>query len=104
MALDQRCKHYTIYLLRASRSTKYAIYIVELEAIKKSAGEGVLLSQLQHIAEVTSPVRSKKEEQEADHSYPLWTVSYSSFSRHMICCALSVHSTSQVPYGQRLLS
>ncbi len=95
---------HNIYLLRASRSIKYAIYKVELEAIKESAGEGVLLSRLQHIAEAKSPVRSKKEEQEADHSYPLWTVNYSSFSRHMICCALAVHSTSQVPYKQRLLS
>ncbi len=87
---------HNIYLLMVSRSIKYAIYIVELEAIKEKAGERVLLNRLQLIAEATSPARSKKEEQEANHTYPLWTVSYSSFSHHMSCCALSVQSTSQV--------
>jgi hypothetical protein len=44
---------------------------VKLETIKESAGEGDLLSWLQIIAEATSPVKYKEEEQEADHSYPL---------------------------------
>jgi hypothetical protein len=60
-----------IYLFIASCDIKYATYIVELEAIKASAGRGILLSQLQNIAEATSPARSKKGEQEAEHSSPL---------------------------------
>ncbi len=62
---------HNIYLFIASFSVKYAIYIVELEAIKPSMGRGVLLSQLQNIAEATLPVKNKKEEQEADYSCPL---------------------------------
>jgi hypothetical protein len=42
---------HNIYLFMASFSVKYAIHIVELEAIKASAGRGVLL--LQNIAEAT---------------------------------------------------
>jgi hypothetical protein len=36
---------HNIYLLMANYSIKYDIYIVELEAIKESAGDGVVLSQ-----------------------------------------------------------
>jgi hypothetical protein len=57
--------------LHGGFSVKYAIYIVELEAIKASAGRGVLLSRRHNIAEATPPVKKKKEEQEADHSNPL---------------------------------
>jgi hypothetical protein len=54
--------------------------MVELEDIKVSAGEGSLSvvyrkSQRQHL------LWNKKQEQEASLSYPLWTVSYNSFSR-----------------------
>jgi hypothetical protein len=79
-----------------SRSIKYAIYIVELEAIKENARAGVLLSRLQLITEATSPVRSKKEEQEANHTYPLWTVSYSS--------AVHCLYIQRLKYRQRLIS
>jgi hypothetical protein len=52
-----------IYLFTTRCNIKDTIYIVELEPIKASMGEGVCLSQLQSIAEATSPVRNKKEEQ-----------------------------------------
>ncbi len=55
----------------ADFSVKYAIYIVELEAIKVSAGRAVLLSRHHYIAEATPPVKNKKQEQEANHSSPL---------------------------------
>ncbi len=69
-ALKMQSSH-NIYLFIADFSVKYVIYIVEQEAIKASAGRGVLLSQRHNIAEATPPVRNKKEEQEADHSNPL---------------------------------
>jgi hypothetical protein len=61
---------HNIYLFMASFYRKYAtrIYIVETEPIKEREGEGVRLSQLQNIAESTSPLKYKEEEQEADHS------------------------------------
>ena len=99
MAWDHALKMQTshnIYLFMARFSVKYTIYRVELETIKKSAGKGVLLSQWQNIAEATPPVRNKKEEQEASHFFPVWIVSYSTFSRYKNCCALSVKSTSSV--------
>jgi hypothetical protein len=71
MAWDHTLKMQTsnnIYLFMASFYSKYALYIVELELIKASMGQGVCLSWLQNIAEATSPARSKKGEQEADHS------------------------------------
>jgi hypothetical protein len=74
MAWDHALKMQTshnFYLFKADFSIKYTIYIVKLEAIKVSAGRGLLLSQRQNIAEATPPVRNKKEEQEADHSYLL---------------------------------
>jgi hypothetical protein len=37
------------------------------EPIKEGAGEELPLSQLQNIAEVTSSVKNKKEEEESDH-------------------------------------
>jgi hypothetical protein len=54
---------HNIYLFMASFNSKYAIYIVEIEPLKESEGEGVRLSWLQNIAEASSPVRNKKEEQ-----------------------------------------
>jgi ABC-type phosphate transport system substrate-binding protein len=60
-----------IYLFMVSFNIKYPIYIVELEAIKGSAGRRVLLSRCQVIAEAASPMRDKNKEQEADHSSPL---------------------------------
>jgi hypothetical protein len=59
MAWDHALKVQTshnIYLFMVSFNNKYAIYIVEVEAIKASEGEGVLLSQLQNIAEAKPPV------------------------------------------------
>jgi len=50
---------------------KCAIYIVELEAIKASAGRGVFLSLGHIIAEATPPVRNKNKEQDDDQSSPL---------------------------------
>jgi len=55
----------------ASSNSKYTIYIVETEPLNVTEGEGVRLSRLQNIAEATSPVKYKEEEQEADHSNPL---------------------------------
>jgi hypothetical protein len=49
-----------IYLFMASFNSKYAIFIVETEAIKASEGEGVLLSRLQNIAEAAPSVKNKK--------------------------------------------
>jgi hypothetical protein len=49
-----------IYLFMADFSIKYTIYIVELGAIKASAGRGVLLSRRHIIAEATPLVRNKK--------------------------------------------
>jgi hypothetical protein len=60
-----------IYHFIVDFSVKYAIYIVEQEAIKASARRGLLLSRRHNIAEATPPVRNKKEEQETDHSNPL---------------------------------
>jgi hypothetical protein len=54
---------HNIYLFMASFNSKYAIYIVEREPLKESEEEGVRPSWLQYIAEATSPVRNKKEEQ-----------------------------------------
>jgi hypothetical protein len=74
MARDNALKMQTsnnIYLFISDFSVKYVINIVKLEPIKASTGEGVCLSQLQNIAKAASPVRNKKEEQEADHSCPL---------------------------------
>ena len=62
---------HNIFLFMASFYRKYTIYIVETEPIKPREGEGVRLSRLQNIAEATSPVKYKEEEQEADHSKPL---------------------------------
>ncbi len=48
MAWDHALKMQTshnIYLFITSFRVRYAIYIVELKAIKASAGRGVLLSQ-----------------------------------------------------------
>jgi hypothetical protein len=50
-----------IYLFMAVFIVKYTIYIVELEAIKASAGRGVLLSRHHIIAEATPPVRNKNK-------------------------------------------
>jgi hypothetical protein len=47
----------------ASCNIKDTIYIVVLEPIKASMGEGVCLSWLQNIAGATSPVKNKKGEQ-----------------------------------------
>ncbi len=44
-----------------SYNNKYAIYIVEAEALKASEGEGVLLSRLQNVAVATPPVKKKKK-------------------------------------------
>jgi hypothetical protein len=52
-----------IYLFTTSCNLKDAIYIVEVEPLKASMGEGVCLSRLQNIAEAASPVRNKKGEQ-----------------------------------------
>ncbi len=60
-----------IYLFVASFSVKYSLYIVELGAIKSSAGTGVLLSRCHIIAEAKPPVRNKNKVQEADHFNPL---------------------------------
>ncbi len=57
-ALKMQTSH-NIYLFMASFKSKYAIYIVETEAIKASKGKGVLLSWLQNIAEATPPVRNQ---------------------------------------------
>jgi hypothetical protein len=59
MAWDHALKMQTshnIYLFMASFSVKCAIYIVEQEAIKASAGRGVLLSRRHNIAEATPTV------------------------------------------------
>jgi hypothetical protein len=50
-----------IYLFMAEFSVKYAIYIVELEAIKVSAGKEVLLNRRHIIADATPPVRNKNK-------------------------------------------
>jgi hypothetical protein len=50
-----------IYLFMAYFSIKYAIYIVELEAIKASAGRKVLFNWRHNIAKATPPVRNKKK-------------------------------------------
>jgi hypothetical protein len=68
MAWDHALKMQTshnIYLFMASFSVKYAIYIhvVVLEAIKASAGRGVLLSWRQNIAVATPPVKNKRKTQ-----------------------------------------
>jgi hypothetical protein len=68
-----------------SFNNKYAIYIVEAEALKASKGKGVLLSRLQNVAVATPPVREKKKNKK-----PL-CIGYSTFTRHKICCALSVN-------------
>jgi hypothetical protein len=52
----------------ASFNSKNFIHIVEAEPIKAINREGVHLSWLQNIAEATSPVKYKEEEQEMDHS------------------------------------
>jgi hypothetical protein len=67
-----------------SFNNKYAIYIVEAEALK--ASEGVLISRLQNVAVATPPVRKKKKNKK-----PLCIVSYSTFTHHKICCALSLY-------------
>jgi hypothetical protein len=48
-----------IYLFLADFSIKYAIYIVELEAIKASTGRGLLLSWRHNIADATPPRKNK---------------------------------------------
>jgi hypothetical protein len=49
--------------LHGEFNSKYVVFIVPTEPLKESEGEGVRLSWLQNIAEATSPVRNKKEEQ-----------------------------------------
>jgi hypothetical protein len=53
-----------IYLLMANYSIKYDIYIVKLEAIEESAGEGVTLSWRQDIAAATPLVNASCVERE----------------------------------------
>jgi hypothetical protein len=50
-----------IYLFMADFSIKYTIYIVELGAIKASAGREVLLGRRHIIAEATPLVRNKNK-------------------------------------------
>jgi len=58
---------------------------------------GLSLSRLHHIVEATAPVnvKNKKEKQSLD---PLWTVGYSKFSLHKICCSLSLQLQAEVAY------
>jgi hypothetical protein len=60
-----------IYLFMADFSVKYAIFIVKLEAVKASAGRGVLLSRRHIIVEATPPVRNKNKNKKRDDSSPL---------------------------------
>jgi hypothetical protein len=66
MAWDHALKMQTahnIYLFIKCFSNKCAIYIVELEAMKASAGRGVLLSLRQNVAVATPPVKNKRKTQ-----------------------------------------
>ncbi len=100
MAWDHALKMQTphnIYPFMASFSAKYAIYVYSGDGSYKSewGGGGLSLLATEHRRGNTS-CKKQEEEQEADHSNPLWIVSYSTFSRHKICCASSVQSTSQI--------
>ncbi len=64
MARDHALKMQTshnIYIFMASFIVKYAIYMVELEAIKASAGRGVLLCRQQNIAAAIPPVKNTRK-------------------------------------------
>ncbi len=66
MTWDHALKMHTlnnINIFMASCNIKDSIYIVEMEPIKASLGEGACLSRLQNIAEAISSVRNKKGEQ-----------------------------------------
>jgi hypothetical protein len=85
-----------IYLFMASFNIKYAIYIVELEAIKASGGKGSPSQSVSH--HCRSNISCVRQEQRT-RSRTLQSIvnsKHSSFSRQKIDRALSVQSTSSV--------